>query len=519
MPTAIRLIAGLVLMGSTSAVPAVEYVNWENHPVHPIDISPDGTTLAVTHTADNRLQLFDLRSGEPVLNGHVVVGVDPVSVRFRTDDEVWVVNHISDTVSVVDLNAREVTRTIATADEPFDVVFAGATQRAYVSCSQANQVQVFSTAGSLIETIDIAAEDPRALAVSPDGSTVYVAIFESGNASTIVAGATEFGDFPPNAARESESPSQGQNPMPNDGSAFDPPLNPALSSPPMVGLIVKRDVDRRWRDDNGADWSDWVSGNFADRSGRVTGWDMPDNDIAVINTADDSVRYVTGLMNIGMHIAVNPASGDISLAGTDAINEVRFEPNVQGRFLRVNLAATTANLGTTSISDLNPHLDYSEPRVEQSLRDRSIGDPRGLLWSRDGARGYVAGMGSNNVVVIDDSGTRVSGTDRIEVGEARSVWRSRRTSRDSTCGITSRPAFPWSTHCSGKRSSGSTYSRRCPTPSWTVDDFSTTHTRHPGWDTPRAPHATSTGGWTSSHGILEILPAKAKRSTRTAPTG
>lgn len=31
-----------------------------------------------------------------------MVGIDPVSVRFRTNNELWVVNHISDSVSVVD---------------------------------------------------------------------------------------------------------------------------------------------------------------------------------------------------------------------------------------------------------------------------------------------------------------------------------------------------------------------------------------------------------------------------------
>ena len=75
--------------------------------------------------------------------GAVPVGVDPVSVRWRTANELWVVNQISDSVSVIDVNARLVTRTLDTEDEPADVVFAGIPQKAYVACSQADCVLVF----------------------------------------------------------------------------------------------------------------------------------------------------------------------------------------------------------------------------------------------------------------------------------------------------------------------------------------------------------------------------------------
>ncbi len=68
--------------------------------------------------------------------------------------------------------------------------------------------------------------------------------------------------------------------------------------------------------------------NAAD-SGRPVGWDLPDHDLAVINTSSLSVSYATGLMNICMSVGVNPATGQVTVIGTDATNEVRFEPNVQ----------------------------------------------------------------------------------------------------------------------------------------------------------------------------------------------
>src|SRR5262249_11242727 len=60
------------------------------------------------------------------------------------------------------------------------------------------------------------------------------------------------------------------------------------------------------------------------------------------------------------------------------------------------------------IMDLNPHLDYSVPQISQSQRQKSIGDPRGIVWTADGSRAYVTGMGSDNLVIIDSRGLRAT---------------------------------------------------------------------------------------------------------------
>lgn len=410
------LVCLFVASGAGAQIP---YVNWENHPVHPMDISPDGQMLAITHTADNRLQLFDVSQGTPIAIGHVVVGIDPVSVRFRTNNEAWVVNHISDSVSIVDIAERKVRATIKTLDEPFDVVFAGTPQRGYVSCSQANVIQAFLP-GALNDPLEIAidAEDPRALAVSNDGSTVYAAIFESGNSTTVLAGATQFGEYPPNITRRTFTPYGGQNPPPNAGESFEPAINSELRSPPRVALIVRKNDSNRWMDDNGGDWTEWVSGPNAPESGRVVGWDIADRDIAIINTSDHTVSYATRLMTMGMAIAVNPATDNVVLVGTEALNEIRFEPNVNGIFTRVQLAEVNASeLADTTVGDLNPHLDYASRTIPQAQRNLSVADPRGVLWTAGGERGFVAGMGSNNVVVLGPDGLRLANQNPIEVGK------------------------------------------------------------------------------------------------------
>ncbi len=122
----------LTLIATSGSAWAQSFVNWENPPLHAVDVSPDGSTLAAVNLPDNRVELFSLVSGTPVSLEAVSVGLDPVSVRFRTDDELWVVNHISDSVSVVDLGTHGVVATLQTQDEPYDVVFAGTPERGRV---------------------------------------------------------------------------------------------------------------------------------------------------------------------------------------------------------------------------------------------------------------------------------------------------------------------------------------------------------------------------------------------------
>jgi len=403
--------------------PASTFVNWENLSVHPVDVTPDGKLLCVCNTPDNRLELFDLSGPVPVPVASIAVGLDPVSVRVRSNSEVWVANHVSDSVSVVDLPTRRVVETLATLDEPADIVFAGAPQRAFVSCSQANAIQVFNPddLGTAPVVVAIDAEDPRALAVSADGSEVYAAIFESGNGTTSLGGGADSDSagsrigFPPNVVSDTDGPHAGVNPPPNDGAAFDPPQRPGNPAPPPVGLIVKRDDDGAWRDDTGADWTRLVSGDLAARSGRRPGWDLVDRDVAILDTATLTVRYAKRCLNVCAAIAVQPGTGRVTIVGTDATNEVRFEPVLNGRFLRVRaVGLDPAAPDSPSLVDLNPHLDYTGANVPQAQRDLSVGDPRGIAWLPDGSRAFVTGMGSNNVAVL---GAALAVVARIEVGE------------------------------------------------------------------------------------------------------
>jgi len=201
------------------------FVNWESPPVHPVDVTPDGSTLLVTNTADDRLEVFALGGTLPVHTASIPVGLDPVTVRARTNGEAWVVNRVSDSVSIVDLATRNVRATLHVGDEPADVVFAGSPQRAWVTVSQENSVALYDPANlaTAPTSIAIAGNSPRALAT--DGSRVFVAIFASGNRSMIL---------PRALVDNAGGPYGGVNPPPNTGGpggTFTPPIAAALPTP------------------------------------------------------------------------------------------------------------------------------------------------------------------------------------------------------------------------------------------------------------------------------------------------
>ncbi len=384
--------------GRPRPITAREFVHWETPHVSPLALTPGGTRLLAVNTPDNRLEVFNVTSGAPVPVASIAVGLDPVSVRAPSDAEAWVVNHVSDSVSVVDLAAGCVIRTLQTADEPTDVVFTRG--RAFVTCSQANEVWVFDLSDLDAEprVIPIVGEDPRALAVSADGARVFAAVFESGNNTTVIG---------QERVSHPNSPYAGRNPPPNAPDGFRPPLRNALPLPPRTALILRRDErTARWVDDNGVTWND-----------AFAPWRLADHDVAVIDAADLSVTYIRGLMNLNLHLTVR-ADGQVVVVGTDAINHVRFEPNLTGRFVQSVVALVDpARPEDARVLDLNPHLADANaaglPRVAQALRDQSIADPRGVVWRSDNSVGYVAGMGSDNVAILAADGRRLG---QFEVG-------------------------------------------------------------------------------------------------------
>jgi DNA-binding beta-propeller fold protein YncE len=197
--TAARLALALVGIGACTGVPnelprsGLEL--FEGPVVAPLAISADGDTLVRVNPLHATVTVIDLTEEEPAYD--IPVGLEPVSAAFRPKatpndpDVVLVANHVSDSVSVIDLGRRNVVQTIqgvdehgvATTNEPTGIAFAGP-GRAFVTLDQPDQVIVLDAAAPDAWSIHpirlrVTAQGPRALAVA--GGRLYVASFESGN--------------------------------------------------------------------------------------------------------------------------------------------------------------------------------------------------------------------------------------------------------------------------------------------------------------------------------------------------
>lgn len=376
---------------------AQQFLHFESPHVHPLELAPDGARLLAVNTVDGRLEVLDVLGSWPYLQraASIPTGLEPVSVRARTATEAWVVNHVSDSITVVDIASGRVVATVPCGDEPCDVVFAGSPQRAFVTLSQRNMIAVYDPADLAAAplSIQLEGEDPRALAT--DGDSVYAAIFECGNGTTIIDAAVVGTKVNPYPGAPNPPPN-----APGVPGGFWPPVAADLPTAPLVSQIVRRSPEGRWLDENGGDWSPAVT------------WDLHGHDLAVIDADTLDVGYRGGLMTTPMALATTP-TGRVVAVGTDALNHIRFEPNLNGVFLRVEGAVLEPTGGAVARFDLNPHLDYATRTVAPDQRLLGVGDPRGVAVGGDGTTAYIAGMGSSNVVAVS-----LADGSRLALGQA-----------------------------------------------------------------------------------------------------
>src|SRR5205814_5732660 len=116
------------------------YTLFETLQVRPLALSPSGERLYALNTPDNRLEVFRIVRDGLKLLGSVPVGLEPVALAVRSEHEVWVANHLSDSVSIVDVGDMRVSRTLHVGDEPRDIVFAGPHHdRAFITTAHRGQ--------------------------------------------------------------------------------------------------------------------------------------------------------------------------------------------------------------------------------------------------------------------------------------------------------------------------------------------------------------------------------------------
>jgi YVTN family beta-propeller protein len=425
-------LAAVLLASISSPAPGASqlpaYTLFESDPVTPLAMSPDGSLLFAVNTPDGRLEIF-----EPTADGRlspvdsVPVGLEPVAVAARSNDEVWVVNHLSDSVSIVDVaaNPPRVVRTLLVGDEPRGIVFAGpGRNRAFIATAHRGQntpwrdgdydipgigradVWVFdanslgsSLEGTPLTVVNLFGDRPRALAVTPDGSTVYAAVYRSGNKTVPISEGVVCNGSGPCTIQNTNYPAGRPAPETNKDRIVSR----------ETGLIVGyNEATGHWEDERGVNWDNAVP------------FSLPDLDVFAINAnANPPVQTdsFAGVGTILFNMIVNPSNGKVYVTNTDANNRVRFEgacdyvseigpkPSGDPCSVRGNLHQSQItvidSLGNVTPRHLNKHIDYDVVPSPPGTKERSVATPLGMAVSSDGATLYVAGFGSNGVAVYD----------------------------------------------------------------------------------------------------------------------
>lgn len=400
------------------------FTAFESGQVRPIAQSPDGSKLFVVNTPGSQLEIFDVNDGSPVYAESVAVGLEPVAVAAYSNNQVWVANYLSDSISIIDVSTSpaRVIKTLLTGDEPADIVFAGTGgNRAFITTAHRGQnspytdpsnpgelttpgigradVWVFdatntgsSLGGDPVAIVTLFGDTPKALTVSPDGNTVYAAIFKSGNQTTVLHEQVvcDSSDSVPCAIKPGEVNGVGKLPPPN-------PETISTQQSPEVGLIVKYNGSQ-WVDELSTDWSNLVRFN------------LPDKDVFAIDADALTPVETDSFANVGtvlFNMAVNPVSGKIYVANTEAINEVRFEgpgsasTTVQGHLHEARITVINPGAGTVTPVHLNKHINYSVTPAPAGISDDSLATPKGIAVTADGATLYVVAKGSGKIGVFN----------------------------------------------------------------------------------------------------------------------
>ena len=361
---------------------------------HPVFASPHSRPIAVlddfVYVANTPGDTVDVIDAEKrTIVNRINVGIDPVSVVPRPDGlEIWVANHVSDTVSVIDTDPgsptfRNVVATVQAVDEdllstqfdePVGIAFAS-NDKAYVALGPDNEIAVVDVATrEVTQRLPIRAQDPRAMAVH-DGR-LYVAAFESGNQSQL----------------------SGCDPRGNTGSVVD-------------GDTCTFDARTHVFDNNNV-----LSTNYD--ADIVKNPRIPDRDLFVFDTRSDSLRQVvTGIGTLLYGITID-SNGRVFVAQTDARNTANGRAGTEGHgmaemanraFLnQITRVECGTRCGEPEFFDLEP-LPPEHPGPGMALAT-----PFGIQISADDSTLAVTAAGSDKLFTVDAETGEVLGRVSVE---------------------------------------------------------------------------------------------------------
>lgn len=355
---------------------------------HPVFMSPHsnpillhGDQVYVVNTPADTLDVLDATSLRVV--DRINVGIDPVGLAIRPDgSEIWVSNHISDSVSIVDiargsptfhqvidtLQAIDPDTKATSFDEPVGIAFAN-NRKAYVALSSENEIAVFNVETRQLEKrLRIRSQDPRAIAVW--GERLYVIPFESNNKTQISGGIGELdGKLKTFDAREHVLDN-----------------NNVLSIGAVVDIVKHPDI--------------------------------PDHDLYVFDTkTDKQIATVDTLGTLLYGLAID-SKGTVFVAQTDARNDANGLSGTEGHGLaemenRAFLNQITKVSFDGRLARAPEFFDLEPLPPNHPERDKALATPFAIQVSGDDSTLVVSAASSDKLFTVDAESGEVLG--RVEV--------------------------------------------------------------------------------------------------------
>lgn len=401
---------------------------FESGQVRPIALSKNQKKLFVLNTPNNSVEIFHIKKdGNLKKIQEVRVGLEPVALAVRKNNEIWVVNHLSDSVSIIKRTDKtyHVVKTLWVGDEPRDIVFAGKNaNKAFITTAHRGQntpfnqdittpnigradVWVFDAKHALQQTtlqteplnvISLFTDTPRALTVSQDGQHVYAAGFHTGNQTTII---------PEEIVLELLSVGVDiRLPFHTDASG---------EQQPVTGIIVKYNGEH-WVDELGRNIDAMIKEAIPEKQGSLIKFSLPDRDVFKIDAfanppqlVEDEQNAFSGVGTILFNMITNPKTSAVYVTNTDAQNQHRFEgpgiftgQTVRGHLHESRITVIKAD-GSVHPRHLNKHINYDEccDSPDNSTNNKSFSMPLDMAIDNEGKTLYFTAYGSNKVGVID----------------------------------------------------------------------------------------------------------------------
>ena len=392
------VLPGLLIPGQSESVPVAAAVRAASKSApreplavgHPTFSSPHASPIAViggrvfvVNTPADTVDVIDVETREIV--SRISVGIDPVGIAVRPDGkELWVSNHVSDSVSVIDINADSPTylqilatvqefnpKTKATTfDEPVGIAFAG-NDKAYIALSSENQIAIVDVASRKITgRLKIPAQDPRAIVVRNE--RLYVIPFESNNKTQLSGGR---------------------------GDRID-------------GDLVTFDA-----------WQHSITVNNVLSLGHVTDIvkhpEVPDRDLFVFDTKTDKLIESVETLGTLLYGLTVDSQGQVFIAQTDARNDANGRAGTKKHGMKemenraflnqiTRLSFKDGSAGKPEFIDLEPL------PTEQPGKGVALATPYAIQISADDSTLVATAAGSDKLFTVDAASGEVLG--RVPVG-------------------------------------------------------------------------------------------------------